>query len=150
MARPTVTYIAPRYAASGLVNPLDPFGLLTGGPLGMPIGPQSSATTEGYGIGAGPGAVIPSTQPGAIYGPPMPNGIPVPTAAGTQTAATAPNAPRPQGQTAAPQDQPAPVVAPPPTSQPSTGTSGWAVFFVLAAGLGGAAALNHYYGKRGR
>lgn len=151
MARPVVTYIAPRYAASGFVNPLDPFGLLTGGLLGMAVGPQSSATTEGYGSGAGPGQTTPSTQPGAIYGAAVPGGIPNPTAPATQTAANSPNAPQTPASSNSPQGQPAPVAAPTgPTSQAPTGTSSWAVFFVLAACFGGAAVASHHYHKRGR
>lgn len=144
-------YVPPRRSAfvaarpSGFVNPLDPFGLLTGGPFGPPIGPPSltsapaiegwgSAPGEGYGSGPGPST---PTQTPASTRPTVDTRFPT-----SQQPATVP-APR----NPAAQPSMVPMAAPPAAD---TGMSTLSMVLLGGLAVGGIAGAAYYFTKKGR
>lgn len=145
------TYMQPRRSAfvaarpSGFVNPLDPFGLLTGGPFGPSIGapsltaPQAtngwgSAPGDGYGAGSGPST---ATRPPTATQPTVDTRLPT----SQQPAMPAPRGTAP---TPTPTPAPAPIAAP-----ADTGLSASTVILGVLA-VGGIAGAAYYFTKKGR
>lgn len=136
-------YVPPRRSAfvaarpSGFVNPLDPLGLLTGGPFGPPS-LTSAPVVEGWGAGPGPGSA-PSGPPNTTQ-PVIPPSVPAPQQPPMPTTQGATSAPRP---TVAPAS-PAPIAAP-----ADTGLSASTMLLGVLA-LGGIAGAAYYFKKKGR